>query len=196
MGKDLTAALRPAISLLLLLTLITGLLYPLVILGLGQAIFPHQANGSLVRNGDRIVGSELIGQAFDGPTYFHTRPSAAGDGYDASASSGSNLGPTSAILATNIGERVAAARAEGVTGLVPAHLATASGSGLDPHISPTMAYAQATRVTAARNLSEAQVRQVVERAIRRPALGVLGEAHVSVLALNRELDRISASGVR
>lgn len=192
MGKDITAAIRPALSFILLLTLITGLLYPLAILGLGQAVFPHQANGSLIRDGDRIVGSELIGQAFAGPTYFHSRASAAGDGYDASASSGSNLGPTSADLATAVGERVTAARSDGATGAVPAHAATASGSGLDPHISPAMASMQVNRVAAARGLPDRTVRGLVDRAVEGPTLGLLGEPHVNVMLLNRQLDALGA----
>jgi K+-transporting ATPase ATPase C chain len=193
MGNDIKTALRPAISFLLLLTLITGLVYPLAILGLGQALFPHQANGSLIRVGDRIVGSELIGQNFGSPAYFHARPSAAGDGYDAAASSGSNLGPTSADLAAQVAERVAAARAEGVTGPVPAHLATASGSGLDPHLSPAAALAQVDRVAAARGLSADAVRIMVEGAVEGPTLGLLGEPRVNVLLLNRHLDRIAVN---
>lgn len=193
MGNDIKAALRPAISFLLLLTLITGLLYPLAILGLGQAIFPHQANGSLVQEGDRVVGSELIGQSFTGPTYFHPRASAAGDGYDASASSGSNLGPTSSALSSSVGERVATARTQGATGTVTAHAATASGSGLDPHISPAMAFAQVDRVAAARSLRPEQVRGLVEQAVTGPTLGILGEPHVNVLLLNRQLDAMSAA---
>ena len=196
MGNDIKTALRPAIGTFLLLTLITGLIYPLVILGLGQALFPHQAHGSLVREGGRIIGSELIGQTFTGAAYFHPRPSAAGDGYDAAASSGSNLGPTSADLATSVGERVAAARAEGAEGPIPAHAATASGSGLDPHISPAMALMQVDRVAAARGLSPEVIRQLVERASDQPTLGVLGDPHVNVLLLNRQLDRIGAQAAR
>lgn len=190
MGKDIAAAIRPAISFLLLLTLITGLIYPLIILGLSQALFPHQANGSLIREGDRVVGSELVGQNFTGAGYFHPRPSAAGEGYDAKASSGSNLGPTSSDLKTAIKGRVAAARAEGVQGAVPAHAVTASGSGLDPHISPTMALTQVNRVAAARGVSAEQVRSLVDQAIRGPTLGLLGEPHVNVLLLNRQLDAL------
>jgi potassium-transporting ATPase KdpC subunit len=190
MGTDIRSALRPALSFILLLTLITGLAYPLLILGIGQAFFPHQANGSLIRDGGRIVGSELIGQGFAGPTYFHPRPSAAGDGYDAAASSGSNLGPTSADLATAVGERITAARAEGATGPVPAHAATASGSGLDPHISPEMARMQLPRVARARGLLPEQLGRAVEAAVERPALGVLGEPRINVLLLNRQLDRM------
>lgn len=192
MGNDIKTALRPAISFLLLLTLITGLIYPLVILGLGQALFPHQSNGSMIRDGNQIVGSELIGQNFASPRYFHPRPSAAGDGYDASASSGSNLGPTSADLATAVEQRVASARADGVAGPVPAHMVTASGSGLDPHISPAMALAQVNRVASARGHPAAAIRDLVEGSIERPTLGVLGEPHVNVLLLNRQLDRMRA----
>lgn len=193
MGKDITAAIRPALSFMLLLTLITGLAYPLVLLGLGQALFPHQANGSLIRDGERILGSELIGQNFTGPAYFHPRASAAGDGYDAAASSGSNLGPTSADLATAVGERVAAARGQRAAAPVPADAATASGSGLDPHISPATASLQVTRVAAARNIPEQAVRRLVERAVERPTLGLLGEPHVNVLLLNRQLDGLGAN---
>jgi K+-transporting ATPase ATPase C chain len=196
MGNDIKTALRPALSFLILLTLITGLLYPLVILGLGQALFPSQANGSLIRDGDRIVGSALIGQNFVEPRYFHPRPSAAGDGYNASASSGSNLGPTSQALADRIGEGVAAARAEGVTGPVPADIVTTSGSGLDPDISPANALAQVNRVATTRGLPAAEVRALVERSIERPTLGVLGDPHVNVLLLNRQLDSIGAQARR
>lgn len=192
MGNDIKTALRPALSFIVLLTLITGLLYPLAITGIGQTIFPYQANGSMIRDGDRIVGSALIGQNFAEPGYFHPRPSAAGDGYDAAASSGSNLGPTSADLATAVKDRVAEARADGVTGAVPAHMVTASGSGLDPDISPAMALAQVQRVATSRGLSVDRVRQLVTQAIEYPALGILGEPHVNVLLLNRQLDRIGA----
>jgi potassium-transporting ATPase KdpC subunit len=191
MLHDLKTSLRPAFALLVLLTLLTGILYPLVVLGLGQALFPHQANGSLIRNGDTVVGSELIGQNFAEARYFHPRPSAAGDGYNASASSGSNLGPTSADLAHAIDERIAFARAEGVTGPIPADMVTASGSGLDPDISPANALAQAGRVAAARGLPAARVRTLVEQNIRQPTLGFLGDAHVNVLLLNRQLDQMT-----
>lgn len=192
MGNDIKSALRPAIILLVLLTLLTGLLYPLAITGIGQAAFPHPANGSLIKDGDRIVGSELIGQAFSGPGYFHSRPSAAGDGYDASASSGSNLGPTSAALKASIEERVAAARAEGVKGPVPADMVTASGSGLDPDISPANALAQVSRVAAATGMAEADLRALVERSVEEPTLGILGDPHINVLKLNRQVDAMAA----
>lgn len=196
MGKDIYSALRPALSFLLLMTLITGLAYPFAILGLGQTLFPDQAGGSLIREGDRVIGSDLVGQAFSRPGYFHPRPSAAGDGYDAAASSGSNLGPTSADLAAAVRSRVAAARSEGATGPVPAHAATASGSGLDPHISPAMALMQASRVAEARGLPVEVVRRLVEQAVEPPTLGLLGEAHVNVLTLNRQLDRLVADSAR
>jgi K+-transporting ATPase ATPase C chain len=191
MLNDLKTSLRPAFSSLILLTIITGLIYPLAITGLAQLAFSHQANGSLIRDGDRVVGSALIGQNFTEPRYFHPRPSAAGDGYNASASSGSNLGPTSQALADAIRDRVSAARTDGVTGPVPADMVTASGSGLDPHISPANALAQVDRVAAARHLLPSRVRALVEQAVEQPTLGILGDPHVNVLLLNRQLDRIT-----
>jgi potassium-transporting ATPase KdpC subunit len=196
MSAEIGSALRPAILILLLFTVITGLIYPLAITGVAQLIFPHQANGSLIRDGNRIVGSELIAQGFTKPEYFHPRPSAAGKGYDASASSGSNQGPTSKALADSIKANVDQARADGVTGAVPADMVTASGSGLDPDISPENALAQAPRVAKARGVPETQVRQLVERSIVPGTLGILGEPHVNVLALNRQLDAMSAKSVR
>lgn len=196
MGTDIKTAIRPAIVILLLFTLITGLIYPLAITGVAQVIFPHQANGSLVRDGNRIVGSELIGQNFARPEYFHPRPSAAGKGYDASASSGSNLGPTSKQLAENIKGGVDQARADGVKGDVPADMVTASGSGLDPDISPANAFAQVPRVANARGMPEGQVRTLVEHSITGSTLGFMGEAHVNVLALNRQLDDLSAKSTK
>lgn len=196
MGQDIKSAIRPAIVLLLLLTLLTGLLYPLAVTGVGQALMPHQANGSLITDGKRVVGSELIGQNFAEARYFHSRPSAAGDGYDAAASSGSNLGPTSAALKASIEERVAMARAEGVAGPVPADMVTASGSGLDPHISPANALAQVKRVAIARGLREAEVSKLVQQSIGSPTLGVFGDLHVNVLLLNRQLDGLAAQAAR
>jgi K+-transporting ATPase ATPase C chain len=186
--------LRPAVVSMGLFTLLLGLAYPLAVTGVAQVAFPAQAGGSLLRDAKgAVVGSALIGQNFAAPGYFHPRPSAAGEGYDAAASSGSNLGPTSQALADRIGEGVAAARAEGVTGPVPADLVTASGSGLDPDLSPAAAYSQVARVAAARGLPAAQVRALVGRSIDGPTLGLLGDPHVNVLELNRQLDAIGAN---
>jgi K+-transporting ATPase ATPase C chain len=196
MGTDIKNAVRPAILILLLFTVITGLIYPLAVTGIAQAIFPRQANGSLLQDGNRIVGSELIGQSFAKAAYFHPRPSAAGKGYDGSASSGSNLGPTSKQLADNIKQGVNEARSEGVSGPVPADMVTASGSGLDPDISPANALAQAARVARARGMDEQRVHELVERNVEGPTLGFMGEAHVNVLALNRQLDAIGAKSAR
>ena len=195
-AADIRTAIRPAILILLLFTLITGLVYPLIVTGIAQLVFPHQANGSLVRTGDRIIGSQLIGQNFARAEYFHPRPSAAGKGYDATASSGSNLGPTSKQLAESIKANINRARADDVAGAVPADMVTASGSGLDPDISPANAFAQVPRVAKARGLRPETVRTLVERTVAGPTLGMLGEAHVNVLALNRQLDASGAKSVR
>lgn len=195
-AADVKTAVRPAILILVSFTLITGIIYPLAITAIAQVIFPHQANGSLVREGNRVVGSELIAQGFLRPGYFHPRPSAAGNGYDASASSGSNLGPTSKELAENIEANIKRARADGVAGPVPADMVTASGSGLDPDISPENAIAQVPRIARARGLAPEEVQKLVQRSVIGPTLGILGEAHVNVLALNRQLDASSAKPVR
>jgi len=197
MTSDFTSALRPALVMAILFALLLGLAYPLLILGVGQIVFPSQANGSLIRNGDTVIGSTIIGQAFTSDRYFQTHPSAAGaNGYDGLASSGSNLGPTSRVLADRVTADVAKRRAEGVTGALPADLVTASGSGLDPDLSPAAALAQVGRVARVRGLAEAQVRGLVEQSIERPLLGLLGEDHVNVLALNRQLDRLGADSPR
>jgi K+-transporting ATPase ATPase C chain len=194
MGKDLTSALRPAIVLTILFAILLGLVYPLAMTGIGQAIFPSQANGSLVRDAaGRVVGSAVVGQAFTSDRYFQTRPSAAGKGYDALASSGSNLGPTSQALVDRVTPDIAKRRAEGVTGPVPADLVTASGSGLDPDLSPESARAQVARVARARGLSEAQVKALVEQNVEHPLFGILGEERVNLLALNQQLDRLGAA---
>jgi len=188
MKQDIITAVRPAIVMGLLFALLLGLAYPLALLGIGQAIFPHQANGSLVVERGQVVGSELIGQGFTGDRYFHGRPSAAGKGYDGLASSGSNLGPTSQALADRVTADVAALQAEHPGRTVPADLATASGSGLDPEISLAAAAWQVDRIARARGLSPAIVRQIIASETRAPVLGFLGEARVNVLALNRMLD--------
>jgi K+-transporting ATPase ATPase C chain len=191
MGKDFTSALRPAIVLTLLFAALLGLAYPLLLTGVGQAIFPAQANGSLIRDDDKVIGSALIGQQFSNPGYFHGRPSAAGKGYDAMASAGSNLGPTSKALADRVAADLAANRTSPGS-LVPADLVTASASGLDPDISPEAALYQVRRVAAARGLDPQRVRALVISEARAPLLGFLGEPRINVLALNRQLDRTDA----
>jgi len=187
--------LRPAIVSVFVFTVFTGFLYPSVITVLAQLAFPHQANGSLIEKDGAVIGSELIGQNFSKPDYFHPRPSAAGNGYDASNSGGSNLGPTSQKLADQVRDRVQAYRQENdlsPDAPVPADAVTASGSGLDPHISPANADLQAARVARVRGLDLAQVQRLVRENTDARQIGILGEPVVNVLKLNLALDRIKS----
>ena len=185
--------LRPAIVMTLLLCVITGLGYPAVVTGLAQILFPLQANGSLVSVHGRVVGSALIGQSFTQPWYFHPRPSAAGNGYDDTLSSGTNLGPTSAklidTLITQAVDRVVA-NEHAVKGTIPADMVTSSASGLDPHISPANALLQAARVAKARGASDSAMRALVEQHIEGRQFGLLGEPRVNVLLLNIAVDSV------
>jgi potassium-transporting ATPase KdpC subunit len=180
--------LRPALVLTVLFTVLTGLLYPLAITGIGQAVMPAQANGSLIIRDGQTIGSSLIGQNFTSDRYFHGRPSATGNApYDGANSSGSNLGPSSKALFEAV-----KARAEALgTGVQPADLVTTSASGLDPDISPAGALAQVQRVARARNRPEVDVRALVESHIKKRELAVLGEPRVNILALNVALDATS-----
>jgi len=188
MTSFLRRQLRPAITLLIVLTVITGFAYPAAILAVAQVVFPSQANGSLIVVDGKTVGSSLIGQAFDQPTYFWGRPSAAGKGNDASSSGASNLGPTSQALIDRITQQVDQLRAANGNAPIPVDLVTTSASGLDPDISPAAAEYQVGRVAAARGMSVDAVRQAVARYTTQPFLGFIGEARVNVLALNLDLD--------
>ncbi len=182
--------LRPALLLLLAITLVTGVAYPAIVTAVAQIAFPSQANGSMIVVDGQAIGSSLIGQAFDDPKYFSGRLSAAGkDGYDASGSAGSNLGPTSKDLIDRIAADVDRAAANG-GGPVPVDLVTTSASGLDPHVSPAAADYQVARVAKARSMSEADVRAAVARHTEGLFLGFLGEPRVNVLLLNLDLDGI------
>jgi K+-transporting ATPase ATPase C chain len=186
-----------AIKLTLVLTLLTGVAYPLLVTGLSTLLFHRQAGGSLIQANGKTIGAELIGQRFTRPEYFHGRPSAAGnDGYDGLASGGSNYGPTNQKLADRVTDDLKKFRAENptFTGPVPADLVTASGSGLDPHISPASAEAQADRVAATRGLTVESVRQLIAANTEDRQFGILGEPRVNVLKLNLELDRVAHIG--
>jgi len=184
--------LAPALRMTLFLTVLTGLIYPGVVTGLCQALFANQANGSLVTQNGQIIGSSLLGQNFSKPEYFHPRPSAAGnDGYDPTASSGSNLGPTSQKLVDRMKASADQFRKENptYTGAIPADAITASASGLDPHITIANAQAQAARIAQARGASADKVQTLIANLTENRDLGFLGESRVNVLALNQALDR-------
>jgi K+-transporting ATPase ATPase C chain len=189
--ESVMSELRPALSVFLLLTLLTGVVYPLVVTGVGQAIFSHQANGSVIESGGRAVGSKLLGQPFSNPEYFWSRPSATGpQPYNGAVSSGSNLDPLNPALESAVHDRIAALRAAdpGNDAPVPVDLVTASASGLDPHISPAAAEYQVARVAKVRQISEEDVRKLVQQATDGRTLGILGEPRVNVLELNLLLD--------
>ncbi|HRD74700.1 MAG TPA: potassium-transporting ATPase subunit KdpC [Hyphomicrobiaceae bacterium] len=180
--------LRPALVMLALFTLVTGVAYPLAMTVLAQALIPATASGSVITRGGTIVGSDLIAQSFTSDRYFRPRPSAAGEkGYDATGSSGSNLGPLSKKLIERVEGDVATLRKAGAS-IIPADAVTTSASGLDPHISPAFAGLQIARVAAARNVTAAQIRAIVENSTERPLLGLFGEPRINVLRLNLTLD--------
>jgi potassium-transporting ATPase KdpC subunit len=184
--------LRPALVLMALLTLITGLAYPLAVTGIAQLAFPHEANGSLIESDGTIIGSRLIGQSFTAARYFHGRPSATTPPYNAAASSGSNLGPASSALVERVTGDLARRRAENPAMPVPVDLVTSSASGLDPHISPAAAAFQIPRIAQARNLPAARIEALIAAQTNPRLLGLFGEATVNVLTLNRALDAATA----
>lgn len=196
MNNDILSSLRPAFVMALLFAVLLGLAYPLAITGVGQAIFPNQANGSLVRQNGQVIGSTVVGQAFTSERYFQTRPSAAGKGYDGLASSGSNLGPASQALSDRVKEQVGAMKSADPAKPIPADLVTTSGSGLDPDITPEAAFYQVDRVARVRGLEPEALRRLVAGSVEAPLLGFLGEPRVNVFELNRRLDALGAKTSR
>ena len=188
---NLIKHIYPAIAMTVVLTVLTGIIYPYAITGLAYVLFKDKAQGSLIVRDGKVVGSRLIGQPFVGPGYFHSRPSAAGSGYDGTASAGTNLGPTSKKLMEQMVKPAAEQRrAENPNSPVPIDLVTASASGLDPHITPAAAEFQVPRISRERKISEEEVRQLVRKHTEGRQLGILGEAGVNVLELNLELDQL------
>ena len=185
---NVTRNLIAAVLMTIVTTLILGIIYPLAITGIAQVAFPHQANGQLVERNGTVVGSTIIGQGFSKPGYFRSRPSAAGMGYDAANSAGSNLGPTNKKLIDAVAANIEAARKENPTVAVPIDLVTTSASGFDPHVTPANAEFQVPHVAAARNMSEANVRRLVTEHTEGRTFGLLGEPRVNVLELNLALD--------
>jgi K+-transporting ATPase ATPase C chain len=192
MNSDFFSGLRPAIVLTLLLTVLTCGVYPLVVMGIGRVAFSHQAGGSLIVDKGVVTGSELIGQSFTSARYFNSRPSAAGKGYDGTSSSGSNLGPTSKALVDRMKGDIAKYHAMNPGQSIPADLVTASASGLDPDISRAAALFQVPHLAKVRGISEARLTELVNASVDSPILPFLGDPHVNVLKLNRQLDAITA----
>ena len=185
---NFTQNLRIAVLMTIVTTILLGVAYPLAVTGLAQVLFRDQANGQLITRNGQIVGSRIIGQAFSSPGYFHGRPSAAGTGYDAANSAGTNLGPTNRKLIDAVAAAVEAAKKENPRAPVPIDLVTTSASGLDPHVSPAAAQFQVPRIARERNVSEDEVRRLVERQTEGRQWGFLGEPRVNVLLLNLALD--------
>lgn len=188
--------LLTAVLMTIATTILLGIIYPLAVTAIAQVLFPDQANGELIRRNGVVVGSRILGQSFSSAGYFHSRPSAAGDGYDADSSGASNLGPTNSKLMARVKDDAAAAERENPNALVPVDLVTASGSGLDPDISPAAAEFQIPRVARARGISPQAVRQLVRRHKQGRTFGFLGEPRVNVLELNLALDELGKEAAR
>jgi K+-transporting ATPase ATPase C chain len=192
---NLLKHIYPAVALTIVLTVLVGIIYPFVVTGLSDLFFKEKARGSLLEREGKVIGSRLIGQSFNGPGYFHSRPSGAGSGYDATASGGTNLGPTSKrLFEEQVRKRSKQLRTENPNAEIPIDLITSSGSGLDPHISPAAADFQIPRVARERRMSENEVRQFVRKHTEERQFGVLGEPRVNVLELNLALDEASRKG--
>jgi K+-transporting ATPase ATPase C chain len=192
---NLSKQIYPAVALTIVLTVLVGIIYPFIVTGLSELFLKEKARGSLIERDGKVVGSHLIGQPFKGPGYFHSRPSAAGSGYDATASGGTNLGPTSRqLFEEQVKERSRQLRTENPNVAIPIDLITSSGSGLDPHISPAAADFQIPRVARERRMNEDKVKQLVQEHTEGRQFGVLGEPRVNVLELNLALDEASRKG--